>query len=181
MQGGQAALARASGRRSEIWRSRPARRRRRRALPLRGRARRRRRGAPARREAAAAADGPGRRRRPWLLGDGDPAARARLSRSDRPLARYLDARAALARGEGRRALERLERLDPDALPGSGLPAEARRLAGEAACAAGAYAAGASALRALAGVTKGEAEGERIEDAARRCEFEEREYGKPIAE
>jgi hypothetical protein len=117
----------------------------------------------------------------WLLGDGDPGvALARLARSEAPLARYLVARAALARGAPRTALALLRRLPAGSLPGERFPAEARRLEAEALCGAGEFAAGVRALEAIASSDPREAERERARDEARRCAFEGEEYGKAIA-
>jgi hypothetical protein len=116
---------------------------------------------------------------PWLLGEGDPAlALARLGGSPAPLARYLLARAALARGAPRLALSELRGVAA-ALPGERLPAEGRRLEAEALCGAGEFAAAVRAYQAIAASAQREAERERARDAARRCALEGQEYGKGV--
>jgi hypothetical protein len=118
---------------------------------------------------------------PWLLGIGDPAlALERLAGSDAPLARYLLARARLARGAPARALEDLGALDGSQLPDAAFGREARRMTAEALCLSGDWEAGITAWKALAASATGDAPREQAEDAARRCAFERDEYGAPVA-
>jgi hypothetical protein len=118
---------------------------------------------------------------PWLLGAGDPAlALARLAASDAALARYLLARARLARGAPRGALAQLSALDASALPDPAFATEARRMSAEALCLAGRWADGIAAWRAIARDADATTAGEQAEDSARRCAFERDEYGKPVA-
>ncbi|MBI5071013.1 MAG: type VI secretion system protein [Deltaproteobacteria bacterium] len=116
---------------------------------------------------------------PWLLGRGGVAeARQALRGSRAPLARYLLARAELARGAPRAAREALASLDPAALPGPELAAEAARLAAEARCSAGDFEAGVAAWQRLAAGAARASERERAADAAERCAFEGRTSGPP---
>lgn len=65
---------------------------------------------------------------PWLLGVGDPAlALARVASSDSALARYLLARARLARGAPSAALDTLGALAGGSLPDAAFEREARRM------------------------------------------------------
>ena len=118
---------------------------------------------------------------PWLLGLGDPGlALARLAQGEAPLARYLLARARLARGAPARALADLGALEGARLPSPAFEREARRMAAEALCLTGRWEAGVSAWNAIATSADGVAPRVRAEDAARRCAFERDEYGAPIA-
>ena len=109
---------------------------------------------------------------PWLRGDGDPAlALARVARTPGPLARYLLARAQLARGEPEAALRELAALDPAALPAPSLAAETRRMRAEALCEVGRGEDGVAAWAALAAEARAVGRGalaEKAEDAAARC-------------
>ncbi len=117
---------------------------------------------------------------PWLLGVGDPAlALARMARSDAALARYLLARARIARGAPSRALDDLGALDDAALPDPAFGREARRMAAEARCMAGRWGAGITAWTALAASAGGDAAREQAEDAAQRCAFERDAFGEPV--
>ncbi len=118
---------------------------------------------------------------PWLLGVGDPAvALARAAASDAALARYLVARARLARGAPASALAELGAVDARALPDAAFSVEARRMAAEALCLAGRWADGIAAWRVIGRGAASDAAREQAEDAARRCAFERDEYGKPVA-
>jgi len=118
---------------------------------------------------------------PWLLGVGDPAlALARAAASDAALARYLVARARLARGAPAMALAELAAVDARTLPDAAFSAEARRMAAEALCLAGRFADGVAAFGAIARDAASDAAREQAADAARRCAFERDEYGKPVA-
>ena len=109
---------------------------------------------------------------PWLIGASDPAeAVASLARSEAPLARYLLARARLARGAPAEAMASLRGLDVAALPGPELEVEARRMAAEALCLAGHPDAAIAAFAAIARGAATEALRAQAEDAARRCAFE----------
>ncbi len=109
--------------------------------------------------------------RPWLLGQADPAtALADLERLGRPLGDYLAARARLARGEVKEALLLLERSGAGPLPEL-IGLERRYLLAEARCLAGAEAAGARELTALALGAAGGADRARAEAGVRRCTFE----------
>ena len=117
---------------------------------------------------------------PWLLGVGDPAlALARVAGSDAALARYLLARARLARGAPRGALEALAALARPALPGPAFALEARRMAAAALCGAGRFEEGTLAFGALAADEELPGDRERARDAALRCAFERDRYGRPV--
>jgi tetratricopeptide (TPR) repeat protein len=110
---------------------------------------------------------------PLLLGT-EPAAAAldRLARSDHPLAGYLWARQALARGEAAAALPRLERAAEGRLPGP-IALEARFVLAEARCLGGEVSAGEAGLAALAAGAEAPVDRERAELGLRRCAFERR--------
>jgi hypothetical protein len=117
---------------------------------------------------------------PWLLGVGDPAlALARMARSDSALARYLLARARIARGAPARALDDLGAFDDAALPDPAFGREARRMAAEARCMAGRWDAGIAAWTTVAASAGGKAAREQAEDAAQRCAFERDAFGEPV--
>jgi len=123
--------------------------------------------------AAAADPGLAEAARPLLLGL-EPAAAAleRLARADHPLAGYLWARQAVARGELALALPRLERAAEGHLAPP-LDLEARFLLAEVRCAAGAVAAGEAGLAALAAGVEAPVDRERAAAGLRRCAFERR--------
>lgn len=107
--------------------------------------------------------------RPYLLGDGDPAAAlAALGGAPQPLAAYLRGRARAARGEEAGAVPELERAVRGPLPPE-LAREAALLLGVALCASGAVEAGLAALAPL--LAEGSAaDRARADEARRRCEF-----------
>jgi tetratricopeptide (TPR) repeat protein len=108
--------------------------------------------------------------KPYLLGAGDPAvALARLARSPHPLAAYLVGRAFLQRGEAAAAVPELDRAATSALPPV-IRDEARLLAAEARCLAGATDEGARALAPLRDAAA-PADRDRAEAGLRRCAFE----------
>jgi hypothetical protein len=117
---------------------------------------------------------------PWLLGVGDPAlALARLGASEAPLARYLLARARLARGAPAHALDAMRGVDARALPSAAFATEAARMRAEALCLAGRWDEGIAAWREVAAAAEGDGTREAAQDAAKRCAFEREEYGKAV--
>jgi hypothetical protein len=109
--------------------------------------------------------------RPVLLGSADPAtAPGELERLGRPLGDYLAARARLSRGQVTAAIPLLERAVAGPLPEL-IGQEARFQLAEARCLAGAEAAGAKQLTALARGASGGADRARAEAGLRRCAFE----------
>jgi hypothetical protein len=109
--------------------------------------------------------------RPVLLGSADPAmAPGELERLGRPLGDYLAARARLSRGQVTAAIPLLERAVAGPLPEL-IGLEARFQLAEARCLAGAEAAGAKQLTALARGASGGADRARAEAGLRRCAFE----------
>ena len=118
---------------------------------------------------------------PWLLAVGDPAlALARLARADHPLARYLLARARLARGAPSRALDDLTGVARSPLLDPELAQESRRMTAEALCLAGRWRDGIAAFTALARESADDGLRTASQDAAQRCAFERDEYGSPVA-
>lgn len=117
---------------------------------------------------------------PWLLGVGDPAlALARLARSADPLARYLLARAILARGAPAHALEVLGGLERGGALDGDFRAEAARMHAEALCLTGRWDEGTARFRSQAAAAPTPAGREQALDAARRCAFERDEYAEPV--